>query len=112
MRILLMLTSAVMLSGCAHFFHRGADQSCEAASHALRVHDSRIEAARASGAMGFTATLASRGYGTYHCITRAGNQIACTEVARGYAQYQTVQMQRLMRERSIIEHRAAHACQI
>jgi len=112
MRIIIMLAGALMLSGCAHFFPSRSAQSCEEASHALRVHDSRIDAARAAGAMGFTATLASRGYGTYHCVTRSGNQIACTEVARGHAQEQSAQMRRLMRERSIIESRAARACQV
>lgn len=112
MRVIFLLTGVVMLSGCEQFFPTRALHGCEQASHALRVHDSKIDAARAAGALGFTATLSTRGYATYHCVTTSGNQIACSTIEAGVAQAQSARVGRLMRERSMIENRVARACQI
>lgn len=112
MRLILVVAGAAMVSGCAQLFPSRADHGCDQASHALRVHDSKIEAARASGAMGFTATLVSRSYATYHCVTTSGDQIACHAIREGEARAQTARMTRLMRERSMIENRVARSCQI
>ncbi len=112
MRTFLLLIGSLALSGCSVFFPSRAQHSCESASHALRVHDSRIDAARASGAMGFTATLASRSYQTYHCVLTRGEQVACSTIEQGLARQQSAQIQQLMRERTVIENRVARACQI
>ncbi|MFN7002350.1 MAG: hypothetical protein ACK4NW_02830 [Roseinatronobacter sp.] len=111
MRTFLLLTGVLVVSGCSHFFPSRSQHSCEAASHALRVHDSRIEAARA-GSMGFTANLATRGYQTYHCVLTRGDQVACSTVPGGAGNAPSAQVNRLMRERSVIESRVARACQI
>lgn len=110
MRALLLLTGTLAISGCAYFFPSRSESSCDAASHALRVHDSRIEAARASGSMGFTANLATRGYQTYHCVTTRGNQVACSTLEHGLHNHASTQVKRLIRERSMIENRVARAC--
>ena len=112
MRALVFMAGTLMISGCSLFFPSRADHSCEAASHALRVHDSRIDAARASGSMGFTANLATRGYQSYHCVTTSGNQIACSTIESGIAAQDSSRVDRLMRERNAIESRVARACQI
>ena len=113
MRVILIILSTTLLSGCAEFFHRAnSDQDCQQASHALRVHDSKIDAARMSGSFGFTASLASRGYNTYHCFTVSGDQIACSTVLPPARAADSTRMNRLMRERNTIEARAARACQI
>lgn len=110
MRALLFLAGTLTISGCSHFFPSRSDTSCDTASHALRVHDSRIEAARASGSMGFTANLATRGYQTYHCVTTRGNQVACSPIESGLRDHASTQVTRLMRERNAIENRVARAC--
>jgi hypothetical protein len=113
MRVIFLIFSTTLLLGCAEFFNRGnSAQDCQQASHALRVHDSRIEAARMQGAAGFTAPLASRGYNTYHCVTVSGNQIACSTVLPGLHAAETTRLNRLLRERNSIEARAARACRI
>lgn len=112
MRVIYFLAGAALLSGCNNVYPTHASQSCDQASHALRVHDSKIEAARRAGTMGFTVTLGSRGYTTYHCVTTSGNQVACSTIAAGVAREQSVQVARLMRERDRIEARVARACQI
>ncbi len=112
MRVLCLVAGTMILSGCSYFFPSRANTTCESASHALRVHDSRIEAARAQGAMGFTANLATRGYQTYHCVTTQGNQVACSTIEAGLAAHQSTQITRLLRERNLIENRVARACQI
>lgn len=112
MRVAALLTGTLLISGCSYFFPTRSDHSCDAASHALRVHDSRIDAARAAGYMGFTATLATRGYQTFHCVTTSGDQIACSTIERGLATQHSTEMQRLLRQRHLIENRVARACQI
>lgn len=113
MRVIFLIFSSTLLLGCAEFFNRGnSAQDCQQASHALRVHDSRIEAARMQGAAGFTTPLASRGYNTYHCVTVSGDQIACSTVLPGVHASDTAHLNRLMRQRSTIEARAARACRI
>ncbi len=112
MRALILIAGTLTLSGCSYFFPTRADTSCETASHALRVHDSRIEAARAAGTLGFTANLATRGYQTYHCVTTSGNQIACSTISSGLEAHNSARVSRLLRERSMIENRVARACQI
>lgn len=112
MRALLLLAGTLLISGCSQFFPSRSDQSCETASHALRVHDSRIDAARATGTLGFTANLATRGYQSYHCVTTSGNQIACSIIESGIAAQNSARVNRLLRERNAIEARVARACQI
>jgi len=113
MRVFLLISSTTALLGCAEFFQRGGgSQDCQQASHALRVHDSKIEAARMPGSSSFTASLASRGYNTYHCTTVSGDQIACSAVMPNVRASDSARLNRLMGERSAIEARAARACQI
>ena len=112
MRTFMLLIGSLALSGCSAFFPSRGQHSCEAASHALRVHDSRIDAARATGSMGFTANLASRSYQTYHCVVTRGDQVACSTVEGGVSNAPSAQMNRLLRERSLIENRVARACQL
>ena len=112
MRTLLLLIGSLALSGCSIFFPSRGQHTCEAASHALRVHDSRIDAARASGSMGFTASLATRSYQTFHCVVTGNDQVACSSAAGGVPTVPSAQVNRLMRERSLIENRVARACQI
>jgi hypothetical protein len=114
MRVILLISSTTLLMGCAEFFHRQtAGQDCQQASHALRVHDSKIAAAsRLSESTGFIAPLASRGYNTYHCSTVSGNQIACSTIMPSLKAADTAHLNRLMRERNGIEARAARACRI
>ncbi len=112
MRILVLMTGAMLLSGCSIFFPSRAMHSCDSASHALRVHDSKIDTARAAGAMGFTATLATRGYMTYNCMLVPGDQVACVSAESGHTIPNSAQVQRLMRERNAIEARVARACQV
>ncbi len=112
MRAGLLIAGSLMISGCSYFFPTRSDTSCETASHALRVHDSRIEAARSAGSLGFTANLATRGYQTYHCVTTSGNQIACSTISSGLEAHHSDRLSRMLRERAIIENRVARACQI
>lgn len=113
MRVIFLISSTTLLLGCAEFLrHEGAGQDCQQASHALRVHDSKIDSARMTGGYGFTASLASRGYNTYHCFTVSGNQIACSTVMPQVRSTESARLNRLMRERNTIEARAARACQI
>ena len=112
MRAYILLAGTLVISGCSYFFPSRSTTSCEAASHALRVHDSRIQAAREAGTLGFTANLATRGYQTYHCVSTQGNQIACRSIESGIAATNSARVNRLMRERNAIENRAARACQI
>ena len=112
MRAFIFLAGTLLISGCSHFFPSRSATSCEAASHALRVHDSRIQSAREAGTLGFTANLATRGYRTYHCVSTQGNQIACSSIEGGIAAANSSRVNRLMRERNAIENRVARACQI
>lgn len=112
MRAVLLLAVSTLIAGCSDLFPTRAEHSCETASQALRVHDSKIDAARMAGSLGFTAKLASRGYQTYHCITTRGDQIACSTIESGLAAQHSTRVNRLLRERSAIEDRVARACKI
>jgi hypothetical protein len=112
MRILALSAVVMLLAGCDHLFPSRAMHNCETASHALRVHDNRIDTARNAGAMGFTATLATRGYMTYHCTLTANNQVACVNAASPRVIPNSAEVQRLIRQRNAIEARVARACQV
>ena len=111
-RVLIPLAGALLVSGCSTFFPSRAGYTCDSATNALRVHDSRIEAARSAGSFGFTANLASRSYATYHCSSRRNGQIACVMSEQRTTVPNSAQVTRLLRERSVIETRVARACQI
>ena len=113
MRAIIILSTTTLLSGCIGYMPgERSEAECQQASHALQVHDSRIEAARMPKSYGFSARLPSRGYKTYHCSTISGDHIACSTVMPSVRATESAQLNRLMRERATIEARAARACQI
>lgn len=112
MRILILMAGTLLIAGCSIFAPSRSSQGCQNASHELRVHDMKIDAARASGAMGFNAILASRSYNNYRCTKMLGNQVACVPVESAAALPGNGQVERLLRERRRIEARVARACQV
>ncbi len=112
MRILILMAGTILVAGCASFAPSRTTHGCDSASHDLRVHDMKIDAARSSGSMGFSATLASRGYTSYQCMLVPGNQVACVAAGAGAGLPRDAQVRRLLRERDAIEERVARACHI
>lgn len=114
MRCISLLTAAVLLAGCLketgdHVVSRSA---CEQSSHALRVHDSKIEKAREGDTAQHTLRLPSREGAPYRCKVE-GKQVHCVSAGAVHsAKDNTRHVARLLRERERLQVRAMHSCRV
>lgn len=110
MRAVIGLSTILMISGCAAVQDNDYE-SCHKASHAVRVHDSKIEVARNHAGGSFTAQLPSKGHATYTCSQRGAGHLVCVQRASGSAAAAPVTPSaKLMRERHALVERADAAC--
>lgn len=113
-RCISLFAAAALLAGCIketgdHVVSRSV---CEQSSHALRVHDAKIEQARNGSAAQHTLRLPSKAGAPYHCSVQ-GKQVHCVSaVAANTAKGDTRQVARLLRERERLHAQALNSCRV
>lgn len=112
MRFFPLFAAAGLLAGCMSPVSDDipSRSACEQSSHALRVHDSKIESARTGAPGHFTVRLPSKGHAPYLC-NMEGSQAHCIPAGTvAAAKPENRHVAKLVRERETIYSRARKAC--